>query len=542
MRRRRFLVTSGAALGSALAGCMGDDENGGDDEDWDLPPIIIDDGSDDEGSDGNGEADDDSDDDEPSDDVVETVPTDEHDPLARSRSYDVFEDDGLGIRGALVGARTSPHDDLDVRREIHGHPTGDHPPILDVTVTNRGTSPLIIRRDEIAPFDVPRTTPFRSYADRGSRGLIVSPLSWFHLAATSASDFIASDPEIERDGDGAWEPAEDEPGESFPRHIRIEPRQTLYGEFVLLMGGEFDGIAPGRYTIGEYESDVAVTVWDRDHPGPLEESEFGSIQVPDLPERATDWYHEADARTECFLFPNREEVSIPAQVEFSLVNHSTEPLEGSRYDRSLWKLVDDEWFRIPRGIPLHRHDRLLPGESLTVEPKFLGGPGFDEGEQDIGPLYFGRQIAGIPHLGGGTYALAVDAAADGDTTAALIDLSGEPTTVVPTEDVSKVVDGDTLVLTDERWEETNPEDRRTVVMTVTDDPPAEADRRLIPEQVMQPWNDVLRNLLAHRDEAPVVQLRTDDFCTRNAIETDNGSEVLDFEGDRYRLDVDPTDE
>lgn len=507
--RRNVLALLAAAGAASVAGCSGvggsnpDDERNGADEESDEPEAA-------------------------------TPPAD-HDPLElpENRFYDLFEDADLGLSGALAGLQYSTLDRVVVRLRVDAEPGEDGPLTLAANATNEGAFPEYVRPRDVPPFDAPRSADIEGYADREPDettyrgGLLVHP--------TAASDFIDRDPEFERTDAGAWQPV-GSPTAAFPDRIRLGPGETVYGEFVVLAHDEGDGVQPARYDVSFADPGFRLTLWEDDHPGPTVDSQFAGEEVPDLREVPTRWFHAADAGSQTYLYPSAERVSTPGKIEFTYVNHHTEAASGNPYDWTLYKLVDDEWFHVaPYAVPSPL-SHVQPGGSQSWTRRFFGGAGFDRGEEERAgaPRIDGSSVG---HLGGGTYAMRVGMSVEDAEPAALFELESEPTTVAPSADAEVVdEDDDVLVVEDRRWREEDDDWRRELHLSPAGVDPTEADERLIPEQVMQPHHHGLRNLLAYRDEATNVQLRTDHGTANRPAGVDDDELLLAFEGDVYRIE------
>lgn len=446
---------------------------------------------------------------------------------------------GADRAGALTGVRYRTDDRVEVRLRVLSSASAEGPVRIAATVTNESPFVEHVRFTDIPPFHAPLRADAAGYAD-----VELADTSYrgdLQLLPTAESDLVETDPTVERTDAGVWRPAAEVAHPDLPDVLRLEPGDTLYGEYVVVGHREGEGsLQLARYRQSAPEGGFAITLWERGAPGPTVESRFVGRDVPDLTGTwASDgtserWFHEADAATPTYLHPSAERVETPGRLRFTYVNHGEEVAGGNPYDWSLHKLVDGEWFHVaPRGIPQPLM-YVSPGNTETWDRTFYGGDGLDTGGTErTGMVQFGGGD-GVAHLGGGTYAARVGISVDDRDPAALFELVGDATVVTPTADAETARRDGELVVTDgTRADADRPRD---LVAERVDAGESAVDRRLIAEQVMQPWHAGFRNTLAFRDEADRVRLRTDRHVATNAVGYDRETVTVAFDGAAYRIE------
>lgn len=344
------------------------------------------------------------------------------------------------------------------------------------------------------------------------------------LAPTGNHDLADTVPELALADDRRWRLAGSVSGPWFPERHRLGPDEAVTLEYALVGRQEGEGFPDARYYFEGYgDRDVVFDVWKTDEPGPTDPSGFSGAQPGALPPAAEmAWYHEADRQMPVYLSPSEEEVALPAKIEFTLVNHSHEPVSGNPYFWRLWKLVDGRWFHVaPWGWP-QPLVRVAPGGRARWSlAAFTGHTVPCDGASTVG------------YLGGGRYAFEVDVGREGVTHAALLDLEGPPAELRPTDGVAVTRDGSRVEVEWPRRAEEVP--RATLTLTRAGD----ADGRLITEQVMQRRNAAIRNTLAFMtDDTEAVVLVTDRNTVSSAARTrgyDDGDFRFHYEGMAYRV-------
>ncbi len=417
-------------------------------------------------------------------------------------------------------------DDAEVRVWFAGTATADHPATIRATLTNRMQGPNTIALRDLPPFGDPYSAPPDAGIDRPYRDALA-------FAPTERTDLAEAIPGVERTAEGYWRLPET--GTWLPETLELGSGETVAGEFVLVRHPEARGYPTGCYEWRSGETRFTVAAWDTGAPGPDETSRFAGESVPSLPDASSvAWFHEAGGTTPAFLEPSAERVEAPARVGFTLYNHSGDEMGGNRHDWRLFKLVDGEWFHVvPWAIPVP-YTTLPPGgtEEWTIRA-FSGRAAPCDDGIDVG------------YLGGGRYAfrVALSRESDGESDddgegvhAALFDLDAPAIEVTPTDDVRAARDGERVVVTSPRHRAEG-EHRRPATLTLTRTD-ADADERLVPEQVMRRRLRGLRNALAGVEAGvETVVLRTDERTAERAVDYDADSRTVEFEGDTYRVTV-----
>lgn len=441
------------------------------------------------------------------------------------------DDDSLGGLGAasLVDLATGPrtlalsppswsgYDGAAVEARFVAPSTPDHPARLRATLTNDNDWSNTFRLDEVPPFmEINRADLPELHEEARESGL--------YLAPTADHDLVDTDPTVERGPEGYWRATDLPP--KLPRTVRLSPDESIRGEYLLVGHPERRGFPTGTYRFG-HDGSFSIAAWHTREPGPRGASRFEGRDVPSLPgEAPTPWYHEAGTTTPVFLRPSTERLAAPGEVSFSLVNHSREALGGNPYDWTLYKLVDGSWYHVaPWAIPMPA-SAVPPGETweytLRAFHERFHGEGWDEGQT-------------VSRLGGGTYAFEAGFAPDGSATpAALFDLVAPEVTAAPPEGPTVERSGKRVTVTDDRW--SDGEHPPSATLTVERAPDAEADHRVIPEQLYHRPHDALRRVLPYfEDGVERVVLRTDEHLAERAFE--NGTRTFSYEGTTYGATV-----
>lgn len=426
----------------------------------------------------------------------------------------------VGRTYALAPTRYRSDDAADVRVAFTTTATVDHPVRVRTTLANAAEWPNTFRLDEMPPFGR-RSGRIRER----ERDRELTYRSSLVFAPTEAHDLATHVPEVERGEDGTWRLAGEIDLTWTPDTVRLDAGETVTGEWYLVgrAGGGGEGRPTGRYEFRSGDTDLTVSVWNTDRPGPAGDSAFAGRSVPPLSE-ATDWYHDAGPETPAYLEPDRERVDLPGSVDLTLYNHTYGRLSGNSWN--LYKLHEGAWYylepwahtavlrMIPaggrRGYRLHA----FSGETLPCEGAI-----------------------GLGYLGGGTYAFeSMYGSEDGPGHfAALLELRGPAVSVVPSEDATAERDGSAVTV---EWPY-RPELPRATLTVDRLGSELAAEERLLPEQVMRRRNRGLRNTLAYVEPGvDRVVLRSD----RNTVSAASGASGYDpavrriqFEGDAFEL-------
>ncbi|WP_459193228.1 hypothetical protein [Halosimplex sp. J119] len=332
------------------------------------------------------------------------------------------------------------------------------------------------------------------------------------LAPTANHDLVDEAPEFERDEDGYWRLASGVE-QWLPERVRLDPGETVRGEYAVVghPDGAGQGLSPGVYEFrGRSGSTLRLAVWETDHPGPRASTRYDQQTLPELADEAsTAWYHDADAGTTTYLRPDREQASLPAQVTFSFINKSRSATECGHWN--LYKLEGGQWFHI--GPYVHTADcRILyPGQTKSWTLNAYDG-------KSLSPIGDGRG-ASFGFLGGGAYGVVAGYGDQTDQSAALVELTGEDVSIESTGDVTVDRSGATVTVTSQRGERAEDSSPATLTLTKA----TNADRTLIPEQVMQHRYRGLRNTVAFMSgDVRTVTLETSDRVAERVVDSDTG--------------------
>ncbi|WP_227354447.1 hypothetical protein [Haladaptatus salinisoli] len=236
-------------------------------------------------------------------------------------------------------------------------------------------------------------------------------------------------------------------------------------------------------------------------------------------------YQNADSDATLLAEPSTERATLPkATLSFTLTNETGATFTTNYYDWSVWKLVDEEWFRIaPRIVP-------EPATMLDTGNSHAWNVTVDN--TDLGralPRAEGTESVALAGLGGGTYAFGISGWLEGQSyedgvgVAARFELAGDPLRLAPTDDLTVVGrDGD------EKRVRSSSADAVYVATRVegVESPPI----RKIPEQVVRVTP--LRNLLASFEDG-VRRVRLDG---RESASLGLERRVIEYEGATYRIE------
>jgi len=385
--------------------------------------------------------------------------------------------------------------------------TAKHPAEITATIRNPTRYQTAVQLNGVGPFsETPVAAPDRRHgADAG-----------LYLVPTEDHEFATKAPAIGRDS-GFWY-LDDSPGDWHPPSLQLDPGEVAVGKLWVVTHYQYPGVlAPGRYRFGYSDDPLTIVAWQTSQPGPTERSRFEGADPPEFEEMSPAWFHDAGPESPVYLQPSTERAETPAQVEFTLHNYTTEPLTGNRYDWSLEKQVDGEWYHVePWAIPVPLTP-VPPGgtESWTLHA-FSGKSVPCEDALDVG------------FLGGGRYAFQVNLhPKDGPTSAARFDLEGPDVEVTPTDGVQATGSGDTVAVSGPVTG-----DRQSGVLVV--ERADSADERLIAEQVMRRRNRGLRNTLSFFESGVTrVRLSTLEQVVDEAVGFDEPPRQFQFDGQAY---------
>lgn len=349
-----------------------------------------------------------------------------------------------------------------------------------------------------------------------------------YAVPTRNNEIAVGVPDVARNGTGFWHV--DDTGSWLPDLYRLDPGEQVDLEYFLVGHPEMTERPTGTYEFRGRDETVTVTVWETDSPGPDEDSRFAGRSVPAIDSETTvQWYHEANQTTGAFVRPSTEQIELDGFVEFEMINHTDETLRCGHWN--LYKLVDGEWYHV--GPNIHTADcrGLTPGSrkqwvlrAFNAEPVPCGT------SCGTGGLTRG-------FLGGGEYGVVAGYGHPEDESAALVELIGDPVTIIPTDNVDVERDGETVaVTTDPHGDDEHPPDESFELTRVET-----ADEQLIAEQIMTgrrlpPREHGLRNALAHVE--PTVErvvIRADEHVTDRAIGHDEETRRFEFRGQAYEV-------
>jgi hypothetical protein len=367
----------------------------------------------------------------------------------------------------------------------------DGTPLLRTALTNTGQREVEFAATTVPPYD--GVAELRGGEEKAS----------LHAVPTSGHDFFEEDADVAR-------------GDAVAETIVFKPRAGYVGEYELAD----DGLTEGVYIFEgpEGKADLEIEVWEAGSPGPDAESLFEGRDVSDVTElRETAWYHEADASTPVYLEPSEESVSLPATVEFTLVNHSEGYVSGNPSRWGLYKLSDGDWYQIaPWAHRLPAAD-YPPSERATYDVRLLHKEA-DEDARD------GVRI--VDRLGGGMYAYTVGMRRGEETNGAVFELDAPTVELDAPDDASVERDGARVTVTTGEARH----DGKTTVERVDGD----GERVLTEHIYRRPYRTLLYSVPFFDDE-------TDEVVVRGFSEfglVDEGNGVYTYDGRTYEVTTD----
>ncbi|WP_137286469.1 hypothetical protein [Halorussus salinisoli] len=237
--------------------------------------------------------------------------------------------------------------------------TPDRPALLRATLTNLNDFENTFRLDETPPFD---STPDASPDTTANR------LPVF-LAPTENHDLREVVPAYERGDDGRWLLTDED--DWLPETVTLGPDETVRSEYRLVQHPDSEDPPLGRYEIGP-EFALGLTAWPTTGPGPDNSSAFAGATPPSLPvERPVNWYHDAGPETPVYLEPSAESVTLPAEIEFTLHNHSRRSLSCEFFH--LYRLEDGVWESLRHGYAVQACYGRAPGDRTTFRLRAFPG-------------------------------------------------------------------------------------------------------------------------------------------------------------------------
>lgn len=428
---------------------------------------------------------------------------------------------------ALAPPEVRAPDGAGVELVFEASATADHPARVTATLTNGNDWENTFRLREVPGFHDVNYTRLPYDGRPGDRETTL------YLAPTSNHDLVDAEPSFERGPEGFWrETGERDAVPKLPSTVRLDPGESVTGEYVLLGHEDRRGFPTGTYEFGHGDASFRIAAWRSSAPGPGDDSRFSGRIVRPLPDAGSmAWYHTADETTPAYLQPSSERVEAPGRVAFTLVNHTREKLGGNPYRWGLYKLVDGEWFKIaPWMVPVP-FSAVSPGGEFeyvlrTFHRDAVSCDGHDDG--------LARSVG---HLGGGTYAFSAGFSRDNETHAALFELAAPPVEPALTGEATVTEEGTRTVVTMVEWDDgEHPPDARLVVRPVDASP----ERRFVSEQLMRQPYAALRNAMAVADSGQEVVVRTDEHRASRVVGHDAESVAFEYEGTVYEARVEHT--
>ena len=424
------------------------------------------------------------------------------------------------------GYRTD--DGARVRMGFTSTATEDHPATVAVTLENANAFANTFRLDWLVPFGRLVSETPHAPAERWSGGEYTYRVGLV-FAPTANHDLVDDAPAVELASDGQWRLA-GELDRWLPETYELDAGETLAGEYALV--GRPEGAGKGRptgvYDFSTRDETYPVVVWNTDAPGPERESRFAGTDVPPLPgDAAVAWYHETEAATPTYVLPSAERAALPADVEFTFVNHSRGEVGCGHWN--LYKLHDGEWFHVGPWVHNASCRLLRPGGADRWTLHAYPGEALDSADAAV-----------FDHLGGGRYAAVAGYGRETPRSAALVELVGDPVGVEPTADVETEWSDRTVTVTASKWDDGEHPPSATLTVTRVDDAPNA--KPVVPEQVMRRRYRGLRNTLAfvgagaERQPEKVV-LRTDEHVAENVVGYERDSRRFRFEGEAYEATI-----
>ena len=487
MDRRAFLATSAAALPVFTAGCS------------DRVP----------GSTSSSDPSENTTDDSPPNAAVDGPwqPFDSLPNLPDSPPFASFETAPLTVATPTRGVSTNDRFRLAVR-SIDGA-TADAPARIEAVISNRQPFEQTIRSRRLLLLDSPTT-------------VTSDDQETVYLAPAENHPLAEQVPEYTQDEHGRWRLTAT--GDDwYPDQITAPGNSGFIASYYLL-GQPDEGerpVEPGRYQTSWRGDPFTVAVWPTDQPGPAERSALVGTDVPPLhADRQIEWFHEATEQTEAYLQPGRESVSLPAAIDATFINRSTEPAGGNPHYWRLHKLVDDEWYPVePWGWTQPYHSIPPGGNDHTRLALFNDNPIDGLNARTVGYIGGGRYAYEIAYsVGEQTHAFCFDVDASDITIAAPADavfIEGGAQQVIELPDYSSARRPTTVTI--ERWDVAPPEDR------------------IIPEQLPRETFVVYRTALSQfTDGVEEVAVKTS-RSRAPRTDSDETSTQFEYEGETYEV-------
>lgn len=458
---------------------------------------------------------------------------DHPEPPAGRRSASVIDLQTVNRTYAFSPTSRYTSDDGQLQFAFAAPATGERPAVLRAWLTNENPYENTFDVRDLPVVGRATSRNPRPFTRRFGGGTYRHELV---VAPTPENALADGTPAVERDAGGLWRASRLD--EWASETVTLDANERVFGEYYVV--GHPDGGGLGRPT-GVYEfrgagdADFQIGVWRTDSPGPTESSRFDGRNVPSIGDGTTAWYHDATATSTSYLEPDSERGRLPEQVRFTMVNTSRSALQCGHWN--LYKVDGGEWFHVAPYVHTADCRLLAPGRAKIYTLNAYHG-------EALGSIGSGRLGTSVGWLGAGTYAMVAGYAADADRSGALVELTGEARTVVPTADVTATRDGTTVRV--ERTRATEHDDESAegeTSATLVLERVADADRRLIAEQVMRDRFRGLRNTLAFAEEGvETVRLETRTDVARRSLGYDTDPTRFRFESSAFELALAGTSE
>lgn len=410
--------------------------------------------------------------------------------------------------------------------------TADHPLTVRGTLENGARWANTFALDRVPPFgDGGRVGEIDRPDDRSASGRRYTEGMELLFVPTGNTPHAERTPDVELADDGTWRLADPLSGSWYPETHRLEAGETITGEWYVVGGanGGDAGRPTGRYEFGFGDSRFDIAVWDSGRPGPEISSRFVDATPTEMPgDGDVAWFHEATTESEVFLRPETERAEVPAEFEFELVNHDTDPLAGNPYGWTLYKRFEATWHRIAPWLVPTPLSVVLPGDTHEYSIRAYHDEPVPTEDDATG--------GAVGHLGGGTYALEASYShPDRDRRhAALFELVGPAVTVEPTPGATVDRNADRITVTRPAWgDEERPPDASMCVERANDVGETRAER-IIPEQVYRRPFRVLRDVVPHLGNGTAVVVRADETLVERFVGYGESERAFRWAGETYR--------
>lgn len=452
------------------------------------------------------------------------------DPSDEAAAQGVVRPRGDSFGSATVvdletGARTyalrpesyRPVDGVTVTMAFDRPATADHPARLAVRLDSARDDEVDLAADRLPVVADPVARQPAPYDDAAS--IVFAP--------GESNDIADTAPDVRRGPEGYWRAAAGaDPASWLPTSVTLGPEADRRCDSVVVGHPDGAGRPTGDYAVGSDDATVVLSVWNTERPGPESSSRFedrGTLSIHEVNSNVS-WYHTADEGTEVYLEPSTERATLPASVDFTAVNHSSETLSCGHW--TLYKLVDGRFFHLWPDERTATCRTLAPGATKTFRLQAFNGAPPPRGGVGRGAVR--------GHLGGGRYAVVVGYNDANEMSGALVELAGSPVDVVPTDDVHATRIGSAVFATATRQVTNDRTTAATVTLTRTDD----AALVKIPEQVLRPRHRVLRNTLPFlRDGVERVVLNTAETVAHRTLAPGTDRKRFAFDGQAYRIEL-----